>query len=305
MPCLQLPFLLSEGWFGAALNSFSDTPLIKENRVSKITSSLECLDKHKFDREKQKDCVLKLYNSHSEKGVFRGMVITTLGMLGLIVGSAQVIVPSENGFLLLKSKKISNQFYIDTARSVFYEIDHSKFAFLKIIRAKDTMTFSDLVSIVVNRKRGEKYSTSSAKERVRRWVNLLSSLDFVTNNTETFSINKDVVLKTELNRNNTLGRKDDFYQTVLSAYSALASRTDGVVDIEELRCKVSALLMDNHRLIVTRDLFDQMFRCMPIETNMYRMIFGHPMGKGEKLYSYDGNFYSTVYIRDKRVIKKW
>lgn len=281
------------------MNSVSDTPLIKENRISRLTSSLECLHEYQYDREKQKNCVLKLYNSHSEKGVFRGMIITTLGMLGLIIGSGHVITPSENGYLLLKSNKIANQFYFDTARSVFYEIDYSKFAFLEIIGSKETTTFSDLASTIADRKSGDKYSNSSAMERARRWVNLLGSLDFVDINGEVISINKGVVKRTELERNNTLGRKDDFYLTVLSAYSNLASKTDGIVDIEELRCKVSIQLMDTHRLIVTRGLFDHMFRLMPVETDRYRIIFGHPMGKGEKLYSYNGNVYSTVYIKAK------
>ena len=114
---------------------------IKEYRFDKLVKCLECIDKNAFNREKQRDCVLDLYQNrkgkdieHRDKSIFRGMVISSLRYLGLIMGYSDFIRASANGKLLICSKLIDLELHNRVSRALVYELDRSTFKFITIIK---------------------------------------------------------------------------------------------------------------------------------------------------------------------------
>jgi len=109
-------------------------PLIKENRIAMLIKSMDCIDRHAFYREAQRECILSLYPDKSEKSVFRGMVIPSLRHLGFMVGYDDLIRLSANGKLLLESEQQGNKEFDRVLRDVFLQIDKNKFKFIGEIK---------------------------------------------------------------------------------------------------------------------------------------------------------------------------
>ena len=60
-------------------------PLLKEYRLYFLIKALICFDNYPFEREKQRNCIIKNYSitkdrdsDHWDKSIFRGMVIPSL-----------------------------------------------------------------------------------------------------------------------------------------------------------------------------------------------------------------------------------
>src|SRR3990170_3238035 len=104
-------------------------PLIKEERLEKIIEALKCIDNNPFNRDKQKECILKLYPGKSEKSVFRGMIIPSTRHLGLIVGFGHSIRTTCNGRLLV----LGNSPKSLAMKAVILEIDKRHFNFIKAL----------------------------------------------------------------------------------------------------------------------------------------------------------------------------
>ena len=105
-------------------------PLIKENRIERLTEVLNIFNKYPYDRDMQKDSILELYPNKSEKSVFRGMVIPSLRYLGLIIGYENFIRLSANGKIILEGEKKGKKEKLRIWRALILELDLIKFEFL-------------------------------------------------------------------------------------------------------------------------------------------------------------------------------
>ncbi len=282
--------------------------MIKENRIDRIVSSLECIERNPLDRDLQRDCVLKLYKKaqnhrcdgtteHFDKGIFRGMIITTLGMLGLIVNTGKSISPSENGFLVLMGRRNAEYENLKILPFVFREIDHDNFGFVETISNEygGGCEVSTLINDI------EEYTKPQKKERVKRWIEVLKSVGLVSQSEGgLILINRPLIAELNMRRPNFITLKGRFEDAILEKYGELASKYNGIVRIEDLRIEIALKFLMDYNEIITKNNFDQLLSTLEMESNNYRISFGKPMGAAEKLFKYKGNSYRTIYISRRR-----
>lgn len=270
-------------------------PLIKENHVEKIIECLQCIDKHAYDREKIRDCVLELYPGKTEKSVFRGMVIPTLRDLGLIVGYGEFIRVSANGKLMLRSQDFGKYEFKRILRAVFLEIDNSLFKFILELEklGKYRVLYNKFLNNMIKKIEGP--NRKQKKERIDRWWKMVEQCELVTPKSKTISIlSKNLSqAKKELE----FRKKRRFFKEYLfKSYSALAPQSAGIVNITDLRADVASQIYSEKREILTEIQFDNLLRELPIITNEYKISLGRPMGAEEKLFRYKGDYYITLSI---------
>jgi len=280
-------------------------PLIKEYRISKLKECLECIDKFAYNREKQRDCVLDLYPNkmkksleHREKSIFRGMVIPSLRYLGLIIGFGDIIKPSANGKLIIEDQ-FSNRLHERCCRAIIYEIDYKIFNFLTIIK-QHRYSKNALIMILSERIIGP--SDKQKKERIEKWLSILRQVG-LTEHSGDISINKTNYKQVLSDINPNLKDFDKFRGYVIDGYYDLGKDSARIVDIRELRGVVAVRFLKECNEILTEDQFDYLFRKFIFTTKDFHISLGEPMGADQKLFEYKGNFYKTVIMSKKKVLK--
>ncbi len=286
-------------------------PIIKENRLEKIIGALKCFDIHKFDREKQVSCVLGLYDPTSklklaqdknpkEKGIFRGMTITTLGKLGLIVSHGKTIEVSENGNLMIRSLEFGDHVRKITSCSVIVEIDEEIFHFLELIKQNGGEMGKVQKSLT---KHSAGCNDRQISERFRRWLNILKASSLVAVDGNKINLNLALIDQLRQVKASVIEMKREFRETLLLSYSELAATSNGIVEIEELRRVTSTKFLENYSLPIPRNTFDSLLVSSSNDLSDYLITFGHSMGKGEKLLKIRNEYYRTIYIKAKGVQK--
>lgn len=282
-----------------------EIPLIKEYRLVKIKKCLECFNKNKYNRNKQIECVLKLYPiknknlHHREKSIFRGMVIPSLRYLGLIRGYGDSISVSANGKLIINSK-FDIELNQRAIRSVIYEMDKKIFCLLPMIEKYQSSSPQELFNNMYSQINA--YSEKSKKERILKWLTILkqtkiiSSPRRVIHEYDKIFVNKNRLNQIQMELNGTLNKQDQFEHLLLDSYFELNKRSGGIVEIEDLREKVSMGML-KFDTILTENLFDEMMRKMPLDSDRYIISLGKPMGAQEKLFEHHGNHYKTLFIK--------
>ena len=249
-------------------------PMIKEYRIEKIILCLECIDKNTFDRDKQKECILSLYPGKSEKSVFRGMVISTLRHMELILGYSDTIKVSANAKLIIKSKD-NVTLHNRVLRAIFVELDLKIFKFIHLIQAKGEFVYN---------------SDSKIRERAKKWISILNQLEII----EEGAVNSKIFEKSlaDLNINS---KKAEFKNILFEEYKKLVSNVN-MVDIVDLREKVALCFLLKNK-ILTEDQFDTLLKNIKPITKDYIISFGSSIGTG-KPFKYENNYYGTISIKE-------
>jgi len=269
-----------------------ELPLIKENRIEKLTQVLGIFDKYPYNREKQSEHVLKLYPNKIEKSVFRGMVIPSLRYMGLIIGYENLIRLSANGRILIEAKKRNNQELLRAWRAIVLELDHDKFGFMNIIGkgANQGIIRTKLARLVVGP------SEKQIDERIKRWLKILINsklLDEIKGNVMPNLRNLDKA-RHDIQP---MGKKKEFKDLLISGYQIFPyHETAGIVDIADLREIVAKLFYNKYNMILTEAQFDSLLRGIPFITKSYIISLGHTMGAEEKLFKLKGEYYRTITI---------
>lgn len=278
-----------------------DIPLIKEYRITNhLINALECFEEYAYDRTKQRECVLRNYDTtkdkdirHWDKSIFRGMVIPSLKYLGLAYGEKDLIKTSANGKLLLESKKIDNEFFMKVLRVVVYELDIETYSFLEKLSPTRLVAKNDFYRRVYSEISGG--SEPAKRERVTKWLSILEqakliSVDkFVHLNAAHLEEAQKNVLESEAI--NTL-----FVTLLLESYKAISKDSVGIIKIEELRKAVCVNFLYKNK-ILTESMFDAKLQSIPFETDKYLFSLGKPMGIQEKLFNYKGLLFDTIHIK--------
>lgn len=271
-------------------------PMIKENRIEKIVGCLQCIDKHAYNRERFRECVLQLYPpGKSEKSVFRGMVIPTLRHLGLILGYAEFIRVSANGKLILKSKEFGEEEFKRVLRASFLEIDNQLFKFISELEKMSVYQVSEDTFLENMVERSEGVSIKQKIERIKRWLKVLEQCDLIkTKKNISILVENLIQAKSDLN----LEKKEKIFKEYLfKSYSILAPQSAGIVDIADLRAEVALQIYLEKREVLTEIQFDNLLRKLAIATDEYIISLGQPMGAEEKLFKYGENYYRTMSIK--------
>lgn len=270
-------------------------PIIKEKRVSKLVSGLNCFDKYPYNREKQKDCILKLYPGKSEKSVFRGMIIPSLRYLGLIVGYEDLIRPSANGKLILEARKRGKEETIRATRILMLELDNKKFGFIK--RLNQIVNLGDFINLIS--KKIEIPSEKQKEERIIKWLDILDECKLVKyKGKKSIILQKENINRAEAELKISPQKNCMFKDILFEKYKSLPhSETAGIIDIAVLRELVAIEFYRKHNLILTEFQFDKLLGQIPFVTEDYIISLGHPMGSEEKLFYYKGEYYRTLNIR--------
>ena len=274
-------------------------PLIKENNIAMLIKSMECIDKHAFNREAQRDCILTLYPNKSEKSVFRGMVIPSLRHLGFIVGYSDLIRLTANGKLLLESKKQGNNEFKRVSSVVFLEIDSDKFKFIEEIQklegANNKSGQDDVIRVLSQKVEGP--SQKQKRERITRWLKILEQCALLKKEKGTIDIH--LLYGNLENAQEHLDwqpKLSRFKKILFDGYLSLAGETAGVVDIVDLREHVALSFYRDNKNVLTEKRFDELLKSLPLVTDDYVVSLGHPMGAEEKLFVYEGDYYRTLSI---------
>jgi hypothetical protein len=269
-------------------------PIIKERRIEYIIKSLRCFDENPFNREMQKNCILRIYKGSNEQTAFRGIAVQTLRKLGLIVGYGETIRLTSNAKIIIDSEKFSMTKQV--TRSVVMEIDSKKFSFIELIRTDKAKTFSRLLSYL--QKKNESISVKSLHERAKSWLDILSDVDLID------SRKSGIIKLNEINFNKatqdlSVNEKIPFFdKMLLESYSSLHEYgTSGMVDIVDLRNSLATNYLREYRLILTKEQIDMLLEQTPKITNHYIITLGQPMGAEEQLLSYRGKYYRTINIK--------
>lgn len=271
-------------------------PMIKENRIEKIVGCLQCIDKHAYNRERFRECVLQLYPpGKSEKSVFRGMVIPTLRHLGLILGYAEFIRVSANGKLILKSKEFGEEEFKRVLRASFLEIDNQLFKFISELEKMSVYQVSEDTFLENMVERSEGVSIKQKIERIKRWLKVLEQCDLIKTKKNISILFENLIqAKSDLN----LEKKEKIFKEYLfKSYSILAPQSAGIVDIADLRAEVALQIYLEKREVLTEIQFDNLLRKLAIATDEYIISLGQPMGAEEKLFKYGENYYRTMSIK--------
>ena len=267
-------------------------PLLKEHRVSKIIEALKCIDKSPYNREKQRQCILKLYPNKTEKSVFRGMIIPTLRYLGLIVGFGKAIRLSSNGRIIVEAEKKSTNRAIQVGRIVFLEIDKKTFGFVEELK-NQKIAKKDLVDLISQRL--EQMPRKRKEERINRWLRILEGCKLIKSKKGLITLDKKNYEQAEKELN-VKSKHRSFRKILLEEYkSTPLYETAGIVDIPLLRQRVAVKYFDKN-MILTESQFDELLGKLPLVTEDYVISLGQPMGAEEKLFHYRGNYYRTLSI---------
>lgn len=268
-------------------------PLLKEHRLSKIIEALKCIDKHPYSREKQRNCILKLYPSKTEKSVFRGMIIPTLRYLGLIVGFGKAIRLSSNGKIIVEAEKRSRNKAVQVARIVFLEIDKKTFGFVENFDKNQKIAKTDFIDFISQKL--EQMPRKRKEERINRWLRILKGCELIKFKGRSITLDEKNYeqAKKELN----VGSKRRlFKKMLLEEYKSLPLyETAGIVDIPLLRQRVAIKYYEKN-MILTESQFDELLGGLPLVTDDYVISLGQPMGAEEKLFHYKGNYYRTLSV---------
>jgi hypothetical protein len=273
-------------------------PLIKERRFELLVDSLKCPNDNKYERTRQIDCVLQVYNKKTreyEKSIFRGIVIPTLGKLGLIVNYGRMVKPSENGHLLIIARELGEELYKAAKTQVIIDIDREMFGFMEVINGTGPNSKDVLLRLM-----DLSPPTSSEKqkrERVRNWLKILSANNLIIDSEDFITLNSETIWKCDSQSSKIVNMYAELKGEILKGYSVLADRTYGIVDIEELRIITSESCLKKYKLIVTRKVFDQILGKVIKNETRLKITLGHSMGKGEKLFKLDGEYYRTIHIK--------
>lgn len=249
-------------------------PMIKEYRIKKIIRCLECIDKNTFDRDKQKECILGLYPGKSEKSVFRGMVISTLRHIELIVGYSDTIRVSANAKLIIKSKS-NVTLHNRVLRAIFVELDSKIFKSIHIIRTKGAFVYS---------------SEDKIKERQKKWISILTQLKVMKRDSVNSKIFKLAEGDLDID-----SKKTEFKKVLFEEYKKLVSNIN-LVDIVDLREKVALEFLSKNK-ILTEDQFDALLKNIKPVTKDYIISFGSSIGTG-KPFKNEDNYYGTISIKE-------
>jgi hypothetical protein len=296
------------------LSSPRDLPILKEARLAMLIKNADCIDRFPFDRDRQRTCVMSLYENKSEKSVFRGMVIPTLRTLGWIVGFGDAIRLSSNAKLLLSGEKKEEANRI--ARAVFLELDDKIFRIIPGLRG--------LIGEKLNRTRSEKESEVGVskevfinaesvrilgpskrqkRERISKWLSLLMDCQLLKEDGDWISINERNLSDARMDLE-VAPKRPLFLKTLLDEYRRLPTQESaGIVDIVVIREKVASNYYDKRSMVLSEAQFDELLRNTPLVSDEYVISLGQPMGAEEKLFSLKGNYYRTIAITiyDKKV----
>jgi len=274
-------------------------PLIKEYRITKLIKVLKCFNKFPRDREKQRDCILRLYPAKTEKSVFRGMVIPSLRDLGLIFGYEDMIRLSANGKLLLESEKRGNKELMRVSRIILLEIDKEKFHLIQ--RLKRALFSNSNINkkdfIVLQVKGMEGISEKQKVERINKWINILEGCGLIkSRGTNFIKLQKENLRIAESELESKIDVQK-FRNILFKEYRKLPySETAGIIDIALLRELVALNFYRGYGTVLTESKFDSLLRKLCFATEKYAISLGHPMGAEEKLFYYNGEYYRTLSI---------
>lgn len=283
------------------MSSNKEIPLVKEYRVNKLKSCLKCIDRHPFNRDKQRECILDLYRGKSEKSVFRGMVIPSLRHLGLIVGYGDFLRVSANGKLITESESMGQNLHQCVLRAVIYEIDQDIFQFIDVFRDNDSISIQNFLQLMDINAPSEKQK----KERISHWLSVLMHVELINYDAQNITLNKHKYNQTLSDVNTNYKNVGDFEKCLFDAYFELNKETAGIVDIVDLRENVAVNMLRYNKIILTENQFDEMLRKITFATDDYIISFGRPMGAEEKLFKYKGNYFRTLSIQlFKREVSK-
>lgn len=273
-------------------------PLIKEHRLAIILPALGCIDKHRFDRARQINCILSLYPAgRSEKSVVRGMVIPSCRRLGLIIGHGRSIRLSANGKIMLESAALGTALRDRVCRAVLYEVDKEAFGFLDSLADRSGMPVSTFVHMARPSLRAP--NDRQADERTRHWLAMLEQVNLVYRDDDaTLSIGRREYEQTLRDLDATSKDVVTFGRRLFDAYAELTAGTAPIADVPDLRERVAVgMLRSDERLILTEAQFDQLLARMHLATDEYIISLGRPMGAQEKLLHYQGSYFRTLSIR--------
>lgn len=285
---------------------------IKEYHISKLIDCIDCIDKNAFNRDRQRDCILKIYPNkkekdieHRAKSIFRGMVLPSLRYLGFIIGQGDFIRVSANGKLIIESQRINHELHQRVLSAVIYEIAENKFHFIENIRNFSSLTVKEFFNLMNDKINA--FSERSKKDILRKWlaifkqVNLIesSSKRVLLNEEEKMNINEEKLQQVLIDIDVRSKNIDDFKKYFFDFYFELAKNSAGVVDIADLREKVSLKMIEEY-MILTEDQFDIMLRKIPFETDEYIISLGKPMHARDKLFRYRDSFYRTIFLKIKK-----
>lgn len=267
-------------------------PAIKENRLSVLLKTLECIEEYKFNREKMRECVLDLYPHKSEKSVFRGIAIPTLRHIGLIVGYGEYIRPSAHGRLLLKSR-YNNKIHQNVIKTVFLELDKGLFGFIDHLKK--------LNSEIMPYPHFERH-VEGPEEYKKRWLKILNDCKLVKLTGGKKWINKKIILiRNDLSlieKNLDYKRKERFFKTYLfNVYKKISLESAGIMDIDSLRGEVALKVLEGEGEIITEGQFDYLLQKTPLVTDDYIISLSRPMGAEEKLFELNEKYYRTLSIK--------
>ncbi|MBA7716233.1 hypothetical protein ES703_125301 [subsurface metagenome] len=93
---------------------------------------------------------------------------------------------------------------------------------------------------------------------------------------------------------------ENFKSYFFKAYFELAEKSAGIVDIPDLRERVSIRVLRVHKMILTEDQFDKMLRDILFKTDEYIISLGKPMGAREKLFEYKGDYFRTLLVKNRK-----
>lgn len=280
-------------------------PILKEYRLHLIKKSLECIDKNRFNRYKQIQCILNFYPNaksksfgHNEKSIFRGMVIPTLRHLGLIIGSGDSIRLSGNGKLIIESQLFGEEIHQRALRSVIYEIDENKFQLLDVIKDNSPILYNEFISMMYDVILAP--SKRQKRERIKKWLAILQQVGLIYRTQEKIMLNVENYLRTKFDRDLKNKNLNSFKKCLFASYIDLRKKETSVVSITDLREKTILMMLLKYKEIITEGLFDALLRRIPFETNEYKISLGKAMRPREKTFEFKGNYYSTVIINFKK-----
>lgn len=273
------------------------TPLIKEYRLEKLEACLDCIDKHAFDRERQKDCILSLYLGKSEKSVFRGMVIPSCRHLGLIIGYGDFIRLSANGKIMITSRALGDEVHDRVGRAVLGEVDEVKFGFMDALEANAPISRAAFFSLA--RTLIDAPTEKQADERIRHWLSMLMQVQLVDRDGgDCLRIRQREFEETLQDLDASSKDVMTFRDHLFDAYRDLTRGRAPVADIPDLREKVAVGMLGlDGGLILTEGQFDQMLAQVAFSSDNYVISLGRPMGAEEKLFEYQGSHFRTLSIR--------
>jgi hypothetical protein len=275
-------------------------PLIKEYRIGRIRSCLECISEYPFDRAKQRECILALYPDkegkspeHREKSIFRGMVIPSLRSLGFIIGYGDYIKLSANARLIIESKAMDDKIHQKALRVVILEIDKEIFHFLDILIRNapiSTECFLDLLD-------AGRVSERQKKERFNKWCSILEQVGLLAGDDMQLAMDvpkyEEALLDMDFRQKNA----EVFKQYLFQSYRRLGREMAGIVNISDLRTAVAIELLKTSNAILTETQFDEMLGNIRFVSDEYIISLGRPMGAEEKLFKYKGEYFRTLSIK--------